>query len=59
MVWVNLGQLQDTNPATHSLPLLTKTGAENRMKKLVGQDEGRKIIHQLPRQAKHTKLGEN
>lgn len=42
-----------------SLRFLKRSGGENRIKKLVGRDEGRDITFQLPSWAKQTLHGEN
>lgn len=51
--WVNLSCLAFTQPL--SLPLLKRTGGENEMRKLMGQDKDREIVnYQLPLQTKQT-----
>jgi len=51
-VVVNLGWLLGAHQAALPFPLLSRTGGENEMKKLVGQDKGREIAYQLQSQAK-------
>jgi len=46
-------------PAALSLPPLDRTEVENKAQKLMGWDTDRKITHQLPSQAKQTRLGKN
>jgi len=59
ILWsVHLGWLSDAHPATVSRPLLSRTAGENRMRKLVGQENDRKMTNQLPLGAKQTQLGE-
>ena len=57
--WVDHGRLADPHPATPSLPLLNRTGGENKMEKLVHQDKDRQIADQLLSQAKQTWLRQN
>jgi len=57
ILWqVDLGWLPDAHPAALSLPLLNRTGEENKMEKLVGQDKDRKTAYQLSSQTKRTQL---
>lgn len=54
---VNLGWLPDAFQAVFSLPFLSDTGGEKRMKKLVGQDKVGEFAHQnvmVTSQAKQT-----
>ena len=59
MWWVDLGQWLGTHPAALSIPLLRRTGGQNRTKKLMSQDKDKEIACQLLSQAKQTQLGEN
>lgn len=49
--WVDLSQLPDAYPAALSLPLLDRTGGEEKKKKLVGKGKDAEISYQLPSQA--------
>lgn len=46
MWWVEVGWLPVAHPTAPSLSLLNSGGGENKMKKLLGQDEGREISYQ-------------
>lgn len=59
MWWVDLGCLPDTSPAALSLCLLSRTGGENEIKKLMEQDKDKEIMYQLLSRANQTQLGEN
>ena len=58
LYWVDVGWLPGAHQAALSLPLFNKTGRENTMKKLVGQDKDKEITPQLLSQAKQTRLRE-
>jgi len=52
--WVDLGWLPNAHPAALALPLLSRTGGENKMQKLVRQDKDGEITQELPPWAKQT-----
>lgn len=52
--WVGRGQLPDPHPDAPSLPLLNRTGGQNKMETLMGQDKDRQITEQFLSQVKQT-----
>jgi len=57
--WADLGLQSNNHPAALPLSLLNRTGVENRMKTLLGQDKDREVTYQLLSQAKQTQLAED
>lgn len=59
MWWVNFGWLSGAHQTGLSFLLLSKTGGESKMKKLMGQDKNREMAHHLLSQENETHLGED